>query len=111
MAAMSSVSLLSVQARPARQFGIGTKPWNARPRSFVTVSKVTPGLDINCGVVCFCCRAGNKRSKSEFGCLQACGKDQVQNVAQKALALLAASQLLAAPIAGLQVLLLCTYLT
>lgn len=32
--------------------------------------------------------------------MQACGKDQVQNVAQKALALLAATQLLAAPIAG-----------
>lgn len=43
MAAMSSVSLLSVQARPARQFGIGNKSSNARPRSsaVMAVSKVT----------------------------------------------------------------------
>ena len=36
------------------------------------------------------------------GCMQANGQEQVQHVAQKALALLAATQLLAAPIAGLQ---------
>lgn len=41
MAAMGSVSLLSVQARPARQFGIGNKTRSARSRSAVmAVSKV-----------------------------------------------------------------------
>ncbi|KAL3162209.1 hypothetical protein ABBQ32_009914 [Trebouxia sp. C0010 RCD-2024] len=71
MAAMTSVSLLSVQARPARQFGMSTTSRNARPRSSPVMASS-----------------------------KACGKVQLQTVTQQAVALLAATQLLAAPFAG-----------
>ncbi|DBB00435.1 TPA: hypothetical protein ACH3X3_002152 [Trebouxia sp. C0006] len=71
MAAVSSVSLLSVQARPARQFGIGNKSRNARPRSSAVMAVSKAG-----------------------------GRERLQTSAQQVLALLAATQLFAAPIAG-----------
>ena len=104
---MSSVSLLSVQARPARQFGIGNKSRNARPRSsaVMAVSKVIKLRLHKCGLMLQLRLIATSEKEPVSGCsvhaLQACGRERLQTSAQQVLALLAATQLFAAPIAGM----------
>ena len=108
MAAMSSVSLLSVQARPARQFGIANKSRNARPRSstVMAVSKVINLLLQKCGAMLQLPLISTSEKEPVSGCsvraLQASGRERLQTSAQQVLALLAATQLFAAPIAGMR---------
>lgn len=112
MAAITSASLLSVQARPTRLFSLENKSRNARPRSSVVMAagKVDILLSHSLESAHFVTRYYGRKDNEQLAarCMQACRKEQAQIMAQRAMALLAATQLLAAPIAGVQRFLLFT---